>query len=512
MIDVVICVHNQLDAVKKCLDSVRRTKTTQDFNLIVIDDGSDQTTRQYLGEFSKRYPCTIIRNEKARGYTASANQGLKQSTSRYCILLNSDTIVPPHWLDRLTETMESDQRIGIVGPLSNAASWQSVPSMDSSKNGLGPNMTLDQMAELVYQASEKIFPRAMFLNGFCLMIKREVIERIGYLDETNFPIGYGEEDDYCLRARGANFKLKIATHCYIFHQKSASFGSARRLQLARSGKAALFRKHGMKEVKRSIQKMVDHQHLKETRAKIKWLLECKQQIHKGKQKKNVIYTAITGNYDRLQAPVRKSKNCDYYCFTDNPLLRSSSWKIIVLGKIFADPARQARWVKIMPHLFFQDYEHSVWVDGNIRVIGDIDAFIEKYSSPFPSAFYKHSLRNCIYKEAEACITLKKDKKDVILKQISKYKKAGYPPGNGLIESGVILRRHNDAGVIQTMTAWWRQIISYSKRDQISFNYIAWKTKTPFTLIDDNIRDNKFFKWSKHHQKSTVDRKKTGRRR
>ncbi|UNK19755.1 glycosyltransferase [Paenibacillus sp. N3/727] len=506
MIDVVICVHNGLDVVKVCLDSVQ-SKTSQEINLIIIDDGSDNATRRYLEKFAKKYPCTIIRNEKARGYTASANQGLKKSTSRYCVLLNSDTIVTPRWLEKMTETMESDKRIGIVGPLSNAASWQSVPGMNSSENGLEPHMTVDQMAELVYYASEKIFPRTMFLNGFCLMIKREVIERIGYFDEINFPIGYGEEDDYCIRARGANFKLKVANHCYIYHQKSASFGSERRQQLAQSGKAALFRKHGMKEVKQSIQKMVDHQHLQETRDKIKWLLECRQHIHKGKQRKNVIYTAITGNYDRLQDPVQMSEKCDYYCFTDNPLLKSSSWKIILLGKIFVDPARQARWVKIMPHLFFQDYEHSVWVDGNIRVIGDIDAFIEKYSSGLPSAFYKHSIRNCIYKEADACITLGKDRKDVILKQISLYKQAGYPKNNGLIESGVILRRHNDLVVIRTMTAWWRQIISYSKRDQISFNYIAWKTKVPFTVIDDYIRDNEFFKWSKHQQKSKVDRMK-----
>lgn len=506
MIDVVVCVHNGLEAVKACLDSIQR-KTIQEINLIIIDDGSDKTTKRYLERFAKRYPCTIIRNEKARGYTASANQGLKHSRSEYCVLLNSDTIVTPRWLENLTETMESDQRVGIVGPLSNAASWQSVPTTDSSKNLLEPNMTVDQMAEIVYYSSEKIFPRTMFLNGFCLMIKREVMDRIGYFDEINFPIGYGEEDDYCLRARGANFKLKIANHCYIYHQKSASFGSDRRKKLAQSGKAALFRKHGMKEVKQSIQKMVDHQPLQETRKKIKWLLECRQQIHTDKSRKNVIYTAITGNYDKLQDPVHKSGKCDYYCFTDNPLLKSTTWNIILLGEIFADPARQARWVKIMPHLFFEHYEHSVWVDGNIRIIGDMDVFIEKYGKGFPSAFYKHSLRNCIYKEADACILLKKDQKDVILKQVSLYKQAGYPKNNGLIESGVILRRHNDPIVIRTMTAWWRQIISYSKRDQISFNYVAWKTKAPFTVIDDYIRDNEFFKWSKHQQKSAVGRNK-----
>lgn len=122
-------------------------------------------------------------------------------------------------------------------------------------------------------------------------------------------------------------------------------------------------------------------------------------------------------------------------------------------------------------------------------------------------FYKHSHRNCIYKEAEACIALGKDNKEVILKQVALYKNAGYPRDNGLIESGVILRRHNDPIVMGAMTTWWRQIISYSKRDQISFNYVAWKNKVPFTAINGNIRNNEFFNWSKHHKKPVMKRLK-----
>lgn len=506
MIDVVICVHNGLDAVKQCLTSIQKN-TTQSINLIIIDDGSNQTTKEYLEQYTKQFRCKLIRHEKPQGYTASANHGLRQSTSRYCVLLNSDTIVTGQWLERLTETMESDNRIGIVGPLSNAASWQSVPHMDIRRNGLGPNMSIEQMAELVHQASDKNFPRVMFLNGFCLMIKKDVIDRIGYFDEKNFPVGYGEEDDYCLRARTANFKLKVATHCYIYHQKSASFGTERRKRLAQNGKAALFRKHGMERVRQSIQKMVDHRLLQETRAKIKWILACRRQIITGSQRKNVVYTAITGNYDKLQDPSHLSKHCDYYCFTDNPRLKSKTWKVIMMDEIFADSARQARWVKVMPHLLFPTYQYSVWVDGNIRIVGNIDTFIEKYSAASPLVFYKHAHRNCIYKEADACIALKKDKKDVILKQVALYKNAGYPRDNGLIESGVILRRHNDPIVMGAMTTWWRQIISYSKRDQISFNYVAWKNKVPFTAINGNIRNNEFFKLSKHRYKLVMKRLK-----
>lgn len=76
-------------------------------------------------------------------------------------------------------------------------------------------------------------------------------------------------------------------------------------------------------------------------------------------------------------------------------------------------------------------------------------------------------------------------------------KKRYPENNGLISTGVILRRHNDPKIIETMDAWWNEVENFSKRDQMSFNYIAWKYNTPFSILDDYIRDNKYFKWRIH---------------
>lgn len=95
--------------------------------------------------------------------------------------------------------------VGIAGPLSNAASWQSVPKLfeqnDWAKNSLPEKMNLEQMSNLVENRSDKCYPEVPLLNGFCLMVKREVIDKIGYFDQETFSEGYGEENDYCIRAK-----------------------------------------------------------------------------------------------------------------------------------------------------------------------------------------------------------------------------------------------------------------------------------------------------------------------
>ena len=90
------------------------------------------------------------------------------------------------------------------------------------------------------------------------MIRREVIEKIGYLDEEHFPVGYGEEDDYSLRARSVGFILAIATNAYVYHHKSKSFTSERRSVLAKGGKQALDKKHTSALLSASVNSVSSH--------------------------------------------------------------------------------------------------------------------------------------------------------------------------------------------------------------------------------------------------------------
>ncbi|HEX8353631.1 MAG TPA: glycosyltransferase, partial [Pyrinomonadaceae bacterium] len=124
-VDVIVCVHNAPEDVKRCLESVV-SHTRMPYRLILVDDGSADETRAYLAAFAEAQGAVLLRNPEARGYTFAANQGLRRSEGDYVVLLNSDTVVTPLWLDRMIACGESDPQVGLVGPLSNGASWQSI--------------------------------------------------------------------------------------------------------------------------------------------------------------------------------------------------------------------------------------------------------------------------------------------------------------------------------------------------------------------------------------------------
>jgi GT2 family glycosyltransferase len=262
-VDIVICVHDAVDHVRRCLESIAR-HTEVEHALILVDDGSGAACHTELAGFVRSHPkAVLIRNDLTRGYTQAANQGLRFSTADLIVLLNSDTVVTSHWLQRILECTMSDPRIGMVGPLSNAAGYQSVPERPCdndqwAQNPLPPGWSLDDVAATVARIAPRTFPRIAFLNGFCLAVKRAVIEAIGYFDEEGFPDAYGEEDDYCLRAAEAGFELAVADHAYVYHANSQSYSNERRrAALKRAGTAVLLRKHGGKRIRDGLARLYD---------------------------------------------------------------------------------------------------------------------------------------------------------------------------------------------------------------------------------------------------------------
>jgi GT2 family glycosyltransferase len=249
-VDVIVAVHNALDDVRRCLESVVRHMEAN-HHLIIVNDGSDSMTTEYLKSTAKKHgDCvTLLENETARGYTYAANTGLRESSGDYVVLLNSDTIVPQGWLTHILTCGQGDPKIGILGPLSNSASYQSIPvvrlpSMDWALNEMPRGYTVDKMARLVGQVSERRYPRVPFINGFCYVIKRQVIDAIGLFDEENFGRGYAEENDYSARAAKAGFSLAIVDDAYVYHARSKSYSRDRRRRLTRSSRISLNEKHG----------------------------------------------------------------------------------------------------------------------------------------------------------------------------------------------------------------------------------------------------------------------------
>ncbi|WP_082817983.1 class I SAM-dependent methyltransferase [Variovorax boronicumulans] len=246
-VDVIVCVHNALSDVKNCLSSLV-AHTLPPYRIIVVDDGSDEETKNYLADFVRSQGGVLVRHEVARGYTLAANAGIRASDGKFIVLLNSDTVVSSQWLDRMIECATSDPRIGMVGPLSNTASWQSVPRIfdeagDWSSNPLPSGIAISDMAQRVAMTSRRSYPRVGFLNGFCLLIRREQLSDVGLFDEENFGKGYGEENDLCVRAFSKGWQLAVADDVYVFHAQSKSYSTERRMKLAKAADENLHRKH-----------------------------------------------------------------------------------------------------------------------------------------------------------------------------------------------------------------------------------------------------------------------------
>ena len=227
----------------------------------------------------------------------------------------------------------------------------------------------------------------------------------------------------------------------------------------------------------------------------------------------VIYTAIFGDYDYLERPQVVPKGFDFICFTDSEI-KSDFWEVRKVTPLYQDSTRNARKYKILPHRFLQNYDISIWMDGNFLIRGDLNELLDNYLSDVNFACHDHmncalDPRNCVYQEAQAIIWLGendpnkryKDDPTIIKTQVDKYFQEGYPRENGLIVSGVLLRKHNQKDVVTTMERWWEEIKYGSKRDQLSFDYSVWKTNLKYNYIEGDIRDNKYFKLLSHnHQK------------
>ncbi|MDP8904242.1 MAG: glycosyltransferase [Chloroflexota bacterium] len=261
-IDIVVCVHNALPDVRECLESVRRTRSGEHQRLIIIDDGSDPPTAEYVASFAQgREWVSVHRNSFALGYTSAANQGLRASTADLVILLNSDTVATDGWADKLADAVFSTAGGGIVGPISNAASHQSIPEQrgtaeQTAVNKLPPGTSPDDMNRLCERwTPSSILPLVPLVHGFCFGVTRAVLDRVGVFDAIHFPRGYGEENDYCFRASAAGFVSVIATHTFVYHAKSRSFKRADRIALMRAGREALRRIHGARRVERAVRSM-----------------------------------------------------------------------------------------------------------------------------------------------------------------------------------------------------------------------------------------------------------------
>ena len=236
--DVVIPVCDQRDVTLACLDAVLRTVPPGTRIHVVDDAGQDPVLARRLDQMAADGRIVLHRLAVNRGFPGAANLGLQAAEGRDIVLLNSDTLVPPGWLAALSDAAYSAEDIGTACPLSNDASILSYPNAA----GGNPMPEPSAMAALARRANGAATVDLLTAVGFCMFMRHDCLAAVGLLREDLFAQGYGEENDWCLRARQGGWRHVAAPGCFVAHYGAASFGPARRHLMARN-QAVLNRLH-----------------------------------------------------------------------------------------------------------------------------------------------------------------------------------------------------------------------------------------------------------------------------
>lgn len=216
-LDIIVPIFDAYEDLCRCLDSLSAC-TGSHHRIWLMDDASKDSRVAELGRTLTGNDGRFHYRRRSRtlGFVANVNQALHE-TDRHVVVLNSDTKVTPGWLDRLWRCAMTTERVGVVSPLSNNATLLSVTR---DRNPRADSRSIAEAVALTATEGTVAIPTAV---GFCMLIRRELIDEIGWFDAAFSP-GYGEEVDFCLRAWEAGWRVLACTDAYVHHRGQASFG------------------------------------------------------------------------------------------------------------------------------------------------------------------------------------------------------------------------------------------------------------------------------------------------
>jgi len=218
-VDVIIPVYGAADDLRRCLDSVAKHTDLERHRVLIVLDGPQEPVPDF--------PATILRNDQRLGFVHSVNRGMRESRSDV-VLLNSDTIVTASWLEKLIDAAYSSGDVGTVTPLSNDATICSI--------AMPSNNDIDAFVADIERVSQRTYPLLPTGVGFCFYIRRALLDDIGDFDAERFGLGYGEENDFCLRALDRGWLHVCDDATFIHHAGHRSFGESRRSQMRAAGR------------------------------------------------------------------------------------------------------------------------------------------------------------------------------------------------------------------------------------------------------------------------------------
>ena len=232
-VSIVVLCYNNLDFTRACLSSLLTFSDYPELEIVCVDNASSDATGTYLEEMSRQHHAIRhVRNPSNLGFAAGNNVGLKAATGEIRVVLNNDTYVTKGWIRDLIRPLLADPRVGMTGPLSNMIGNEQkivISYSDMQEMAASSAAFTARRRRCTFETENLAF--------FCVAIRREVIETVGYLDES-FSVGFFEDDDYCRRARQAGYRLLICDDVFVHHHLSASFD-----KLAAGEKAELMQRN-----------------------------------------------------------------------------------------------------------------------------------------------------------------------------------------------------------------------------------------------------------------------------
>ncbi len=240
--DVIIPVYRGLGETLACIEAVLATITAPDRVVAVEDDSPEPALVDALSRLAAEGRLTLLHTRPgARGFPAAVNTGLRAAVGRHAVLLNSDTLVAPGWLDRLRAAACSAPDIGTATPLSNEASIFSYPDAAGGNPAPGLDATR-RLAALAAEANAGRLVDVPTAHGFCMFVRADCLAETGLFDEATFAQGYGEENDFSERARALGWRHVAVPSVFVAHLGGVSFGGAR-ADLLRRNLAILEARH-----------------------------------------------------------------------------------------------------------------------------------------------------------------------------------------------------------------------------------------------------------------------------
>lgn len=473
-ISVIVPMFRSAEVIK---EQIKKWDTSEKVEIIYVDDACPSLSYQtVLSTWESRKNelrnkvGKIILNESNGGFASACNIGAKHATGDYLIFLNADCLPDRNWVKPLLDCIQ-ETNAGIVGPLltknnnveSLGSEWDGNTFTHTGKQrlagmSLNKPLKVNEIPEL-FRERRKV----QMVTGACFIMTKKLFHQLNGFD-VNFQIGYWEDTDLNMRVQLAGYDVYCEPKSKVEHLLGHSHMGNH--QFVRNNQKLFYSKWVdsdlLKIVTKPTNKVIPPSDI-------------------------VIYTAITNNYDELKEN-QIQDDIQHVAFLENPK-ESGIWENREVFKEFKEPNRNAKIHKVLSHVYFPEKEYSLWIDGSITLNCSIKKIIETYMGENDMLIFKHPERSCLYKEAEVCIKHKLDNPDLIVRQVLKYRNEGYPEDNGLCEATILLRRHTER-TKEFNELWWKEIKKGSKRDQISFNYVAHRVGLKYGYFYGCLRRNR----------------------